>query len=661
MFPQHCQIPCLTKHQHFRALTEELTEAVDDANATTAGKRLVKALQRKIEQALNPNLVQDEQRVREDEQRVARENQQRVVDNAPILTIPRITDAPPIMQSRNPTAKRRLHENPRIHRRVTRHNTPGGLPLITRRAKDTNNETQGLRRSLRIRPAIALSPSPVATPPKVTSRPIPSLARQRLVTRQALNVMTIQEQVATNAAFTPTALTPRGMTHRPMKFEHYANPMVHPITGETISSYKKMMHVPANAEVWQTAFGKDFGGMCQGDNKTGQKGTNAMFVMTHDEIAHALRAKRIFTYGNPVVDHRTQKEDPNRIRITAGGNLIKCDEEVSVRTADINTATLHWNSVISTIGARYMCLDIGNFYLTAALEYFEYMKMPLALFPAWIIEQYNLKELALNGYVHLKIRRAVWGLPQVGILANKRLRRKLAPFGYYKCVNTPGLWYHVSRPISFTLVVDDFGVKYVGKDHADHLIASIKCTYKKLTEDWTGSLYCGILLDWDYVGRTVDISMPGYIKKKLQEYQHSLPKRIQNCPYSPEPKRFGVDAQAPIETDETAVLDAKGIKRIQQIVGSILYYARAVDMTVLMALSSIAVEQTKATEKTLGHCLQLLDYLVSNSEAKVRYHASDMIMNIHSDASYLSETKARSRACGHFSWDGCQRMGSRSN
>jgi hypothetical protein len=142
--------------------------------------------------------------------------------------------------------------------------------------------------------------------------------------------------------------------------------------------------------------------------------------------------------------------------------------------------------------------------------------------------------------------------------------------------------------------------------------------------------------------------MPGYIKKKLQEYQHSFPGRIQNCPYSPEPKRFGVDVQAPIETDTTAGLDEKGIKRIQQIVGSILYYARAADMTVLMALSSIAVEQTKATEKTLGHCLQLLDYLASNLEATVRFHESDMIMNIHSDASYLSETKARSRACGHF-------------
>ncbi len=255
------------------------------------------------------------------------------------------------------------------------------------------------------------------------------------------------------------------------------------------------MNDPATVEVWQTAFGKDFGSMCQGDNKTGQKGTNAMFVMTHDKIAQVLRAKKVFTYANPVVDHRPQNEDSNRIRITAGGNLIKYEEELLVRTVDINMAKLHWNSVISMDDVQYMCLDIGNFYLMAALEYFEYMQIPLALFPAWILEQYNLKTHALNGYVHLEMRRAVWGLPQVGILATRRLRRKLAPFGYYECVNTLWLWYHISCPISFTLVVNDFGIKYVGKEHADHLIASIKSTYKKLTEDWTGSLYCGITLE----------------------------------------------------------------------------------------------------------------------------------------------------------------------
>ncbi len=63
------------------------------------------------------------------------------------------------------------------------------------------------------------------------------------------------------------------------------------------------MNDPATTETWQTAFGKDFGGMSQGDNKTGQKGMNAMFVMTHDKIRHVLAARKKFTYGNPVVDY----------------------------------------------------------------------------------------------------------------------------------------------------------------------------------------------------------------------------------------------------------------------------------------------------------------------------------------------------------------------
>jgi hypothetical protein len=209
-----------------------------------------------------------------------------------------------------------------------------------------------------------------------------------------------------------------------------------------------------------------------------------------------------------------------------------------------------------------MCLDIKKFYLTAALEYFEYMKIPLALFPVWTIEQYNLQHLALDGWVYIEMRRVVWGLPQAGILANKRLRRKLAPFGN-QSNNTPGLWRHESRPLTVTLVVDDFGVKFVNKADVDHLIASIKKMYI-LTEDWTGSLYCGITLEWDYVGRTVNISMPGYIKMKLQEYKHIMPKKLQMCPYSPEPKKFGTEAQAPLPNNSTSKLDKNGIKRGQK-------------------------------------------------------------------------------------------------
>lgn len=199
----------------------------------------------------------------------------------------------------------------------------------------------------------------------------------------------------------------------------------------------------------------------------------------------------------------------------------------------------------------------------------------------------------------------MWGLPQACILANKRLCRKLALFGYYECVNTPGLWTRKTRPILFTLVVDDFGVKYVNQADVDHLIASVKQTYT-LTEDWSGDLYCVIKLDWDYVNQTVDIFMPGYIKKKLQEYEHIVPKKPQHCPYSPEPKQFGSKAQRPLRQDSSQLLDEKRKWRVQQIVGSILYCARAVGMTVLMALSTIAMSQAKPTKNTMDRCVQCI-------------------------------------------------------
>jgi len=160
--------------------------------------------------------------------------------------------------------------------------------------------------------------------------------------------------------------------------------------------------------------------MAQGENKTGQKGTNAIFVMTHAEIP-LIPTDRTITYMRVVVDFCPQKADPHCICITAGGNLINYPGELTMRTADLTTSKLMWNSVLSTEGAKYMCLDIKNFYLTAPLDWYEYMKMSLSLFPSWIKAQYNLDKHTKNGFGYLEMRRAVWGLPQAGILANKLL------------------------------------------------------------------------------------------------------------------------------------------------------------------------------------------------------------------------------------------------
>ncbi len=278
------------------------------------------------------------------------------------------------------------------------------------------------------------------------------------MSQQAINVLTIHEKETYQPIFTPLALINHAIVPVVHKFEHYANPMVHPATGETISSYNKLMNDPATAEVWQTAFGKDFGGMAQGNNKTGQK-RHGHYVC-HDARRHkaCIEGREKITYCNPVVDHRPQKEDPNRIWLMAGGNLFHCDEELSVPTAGLETVKLHWNSVVSTAMAKYMCIDLKKNYLREKLEFYEYMTIPLAYFPPWIVGQYNLNLHALNGKVHLNLRCALWGLPQAGILANKRLQQKLAPFEYKEHANTPGLWYHETCPISFTLVINDFGV-----------------------------------------------------------------------------------------------------------------------------------------------------------------------------------------------------------
>ena len=106
---------------------------------------------------------------------------------------------------------------------------------------------------------------------------------------------------------------------------------------------------------------------------------------------------------------------------------------------------------------------------------------------------------------------------------------------------------------------------------------------------------------------------------------------VQHCPYATEPKKYGTEAQSPLPQDDTQELMDKEIKHVQKIVGSILYYVRAVDMTVLIALSSIASEQTKGTERTLEKAYQVLDYLASHPDAVVRFRASDMVLNIHSD------------------------------
>jgi hypothetical protein len=233
------------------------------------------------------------------------------------------------------------------------------------------------------------------------------------------------------------------------------------------------------------------------------------------------------------------------------------------------TSKILWNSVLSTANAKYCCADVKKFYLETPMARYEYMRMPVRLLPDAFIEAYNLGPKIYKGHVYMEIRKGMYGLPQAGILANQLLRKRLKPHGYYEVPNTPGLWKHTTRPTIFTLVVDDFGIKYVGDEHARHLIDTL-AKYYTVETDWTGGLYCGIKLDWHYNQRFVDISMPKYVGNKLQEFRHAAPTRQQHAPYPAAEPRFGKAAQDSLPPDDTPILGPEGKKRIQQIVGSFL-------------------------------------------------------------------------------------------
>jgi hypothetical protein len=187
----------------------------------------------------------------------------------------------------------------------------------------------------------------------------------RIISQEAINLLLTDDIDNDLTNFTPLKLQPQSL-HQ-LNYVHYAMPMIHPVTGKTITSYKKLMKDPVTQETWMTALGKDFGGMSQGDNKAGQVGTNAMFVMDPKDIPNIL-VDRTVTYANVVVDFMPQKEDLHCICITAGGNLINYPGKLTMQTADITTSKSHWNSVLSTQKAKYMCLDLKKNYLSVPLN-----------------------------------------------------------------------------------------------------------------------------------------------------------------------------------------------------------------------------------------------------------------------------------------------------
>ena len=470
-------------------------------------------------------------------------------------------------------------------------------------------------------------PIPKVFEPSYITQPIPA-AKHRYPTRATVAAAANTTQMEQQQLQSPAPVTYQFLTD-----------IVNP---PSLLKYKELIKTKDKA-IWERGMCNELGRLAQGFKSV--KGRNTIFFIAKAKVP---KGKKI-TYARIVCAIRPQKTETHRVRLTAGGNLISYNGVTSTPTAGITTIKAHWNSVISTPGSKYATIDIKDYYLNSKLKEYEYMRIHISLIPQEFIDLYNLQSIVGDdGFVYIEIRGGMYGLPQAGRLAHEELVQHLAPYGYAPVQFTPGLWTNTKLGITFTLVVDDFGIKYNSIDHLHHLNSALETKYT-VTLDITGSLYIGVSLKWNYQAREVTCSIPGYIPKLLERLNHAIPTTPQ---YSPNPAPnivYGSKIQLAKEVDSSSKLDANGIKQIQSIVGAALYLGRLIDMTILVTCNDIAIQQTQSTTNTLNLASWLLDYLATYPNPSITFKASDMCLWISSDSSFLSVSKARSRVGGyHF-------------
>jgi hypothetical protein len=200
----------------------------------------------------------------------------------------------------------------------------------------------------------------------------------------------------------------------------FANAVLDDKTGNLLE-YRHLLKHPKYKKVWSKLFGKEI--WCLATT------TKTIAFMEKQQIPQA-RHKDI-TYGRIVCAYCSEKKDPYHTSITMGGNLVNYPDDYGTPTADLLTIKLMFNSIISTPNAKFMTIDIKDFYLMTPMDRYEYFRMKLELFPHDIINEYGLRDKAdADGNVFCEMRRGMYGLPQAGIIAQNLLTKHLHKAGY---------------------------------------------------------------------------------------------------------------------------------------------------------------------------------------------------------------------------------------
>ena len=356
------------------------------------------------------------------------------------------------------------------------------------------------------------------------------------------------------------------------------------------------------------------------------------------------------SYYNPqtkVKYHDNGDVKQRRVRGTYGGDRhYSATTDRSAQTAPMEQIKILFASVVSdkakygdTVGA--IVVDVKDAYLNSKLDKTCYMRIRLNQLSQASIDKHGLAKFAKNGSVLFAIDKGIYGHPEAGRLWQRELIDNcLTPAGFRSLPSAPCLFTNEDKSVVFSLVVDDFFVKYRARADAEPLLEALRARYT-ITQDESASKYLGLSLDWEKAINSMSISLPGYINDLIEriDWKSDAKAHAPACVAELNKKTYSRGPQM-TEVDSSEPLDEKDTLFVQTVIGALLYYSRAVDPTMITAVNHIAT--SGFTQKSLAATDHLLLYAQTHSTAHIRFIASDMIVRSQCDASYNGRPKGRS-------------------
>jgi hypothetical protein len=209
-------------------------------------------------------------------------------------------------------------------------------------------------------------------------------------------------------------------------------------TGKLLN-YRQLTRSTKHKKAWSLSSANKFGRLANGIGGRIKSPTNTIEFIFKNKVPTEQKRCDV-AYGQLVCTVQPEKAEPNQTRFTVRGDRINYPGKVAIPTAEMLVAKMLFNSVIFTKGARFMMVDISNFYLMTPLHRLKFIRMKLSDIPDEVIDEYKLKEKAtLDGSIYIKAKQGMYGLPQSGLLAKELLEKQLNKHSYRQSKLVPAL------------------------------------------------------------------------------------------------------------------------------------------------------------------------------------------------------------------------------